>query len=76
MRRFRKRFGRGFDAAAAVDAGASEEEIEAARVREEESLMDMMGGFGEPPAVAGGKKGKKGKKAEAQSAKGGEDGQK
>lgn len=58
LKRFRMRFGRGFDAAAAaLDAEATEEEVEAARKREEESLMDMIGGFGE--AAQGAKKGKK-----------------
>lgn len=62
------RFGRGFDAAAqALDAEASEEEIEAARVREDESLMDMIGGFGQQGEE------KKGIKVEGMSAKGGKD---
>lgn len=56
------RFGRGFDAAAAaLNAEADEEEIEAARVRDEESLMDMIGGFGQQ--AQGEKKGKKGEAA-------------
>lgn len=66
------RFGRGFDAAAAaLDAEAGEEEIEAARQREEESLMDMIGGFGQP--AESGKKGKKGAEA-GKSGKAGKEG--
>lgn len=64
MKRFRQRFGRGFDAAAAaLDAEAGEEEIEAARVREEESLMDMIGGYGQQAETN--KEGKKGKSAKS-----------
>lgn len=64
LKRFRQRFGRGFDAAAAaLDAEAGEEEIEAARVREEESLMDMIGGYGQQAETN--KEGKKGKSAKS-----------
>lgn len=59
------RFGRGFDAAAAaLDAEAGEKEIEEARRREEESLIDMIGeSFQGRQTVGGGKK-EKGKEEE------------